>query len=614
MARNWKCRILFALLVFNRYKLAIYYLLLKIRMFQIPASPLSYHRSALVIPSASPAIRVGSTISVSSGEVLTAKELLGEGSFGSVWRMEGGSRTLALKETISDSETAFQQSLSEALILQKVGEGIGLPCYFGHEAAGIERGKWRVRTLMTLIPGSVLDRWLIRHPTKVHSLTHAVSETRTLLVELARTLKSVDRVAVHRDVNSHNIMVREEISRSALGVVPEDGHLPDSPKTQSKFFLIDFGLAIEKNKWLGGVKSSTRNFSWETLPLAGDCKYWPPCAWQMFVFGPKGLTDPWLKKQYLERLDSFSLAVTALEFFWGILNGSAGSADFGKSEENLVSANSSISDHKSGNGKPRTALEGAREAWLKYWEATSGCWELFYATFKKKGDWDGLRRRLVEKRVFEQISHKLQKLLIALGDLGASVEGGDVFILIKDMLTAEGDPAGSFENILQRLGDKRLPSPKKIPCDFTRRKSEDREKTVPAERSRVQTPLTAVQPPTVGVNSAGQSFNPVLADFRSPIAGYRALPFGMTPQFSTRSPMPGNRTLNFAYTAQVSAMCSPCAQYRSIPGNQTVYPPSYPSYNMPVYQTPFNANNQLTSRHAAPYFTPAVFAPVQLFR
>jgi len=419
-------------------------------------------------PGQPPTMKVGGSLVIGTGEKFVSKELIGQGSFGCVWRMEAPSQVLALKETISDSEQSFHQNLTEAFILQHATNlgAEGIPNYLGHEGARLDSRTWRVRTLMTLLPGVPLDKWLSQEPPGKGGLAGAVAETTRLLKSLATTLKTVDKIAVHRDVNSHNVLV--------------------CPAGESvEFYLIDFGLAVENARW-------KQEGGWKKLPLAGDCKYWPPCAWLMFILGPQALeTDQWRQRQYRDRLDLFSLAVTCLEFF------------FKRASKADVSGE-------------------LREAWRAYWAETSHCWELFYSTFKRKGDWEALRRQLKSSFAFESISAKLAALTANLHKSGGG-ELGLLFGILKDMLTADSDEAGDFSKVLTRLT---------------------------GSSGSVVVPRVVTTPVSMG-GFRPPSFKPmdftpsaaVIADFRSPVMLTRTL---MSPQMLTRSPLMPSRVIEFS--------------------------------------------------------------------
>jgi serine/threonine protein kinase len=302
----------------------------------------------------------GANVNIGDGKKLTALKLLGEGSFGSVWYMNGVGDGIAMKETISDSEASYKQSLDEALILEKLQHiSVGqqnqakVPIYLGHEGAKLRNGKYRMRLLMTVMQGEPLDKWLHRKG-QASSVSQALAESTNFLEQLSATVGLVNKFAQHRDISSHNVIINDHAGLT--------------------FNLIDFGLAIQNSEW---------SHRWTSLSLAGDCKYWPPCAWIMFIYGAGAMQkEECFLRQYRDRLDVYAAGVTLLEFFFRRM--------------------------------PATELLFLRETWNSYWKETSDCWESFYRCFKYKGDWQALRKELIESQAYEKVSNRYMLLLQAI--------------------------------------------------------------------------------------------------------------------------------------------------------------------------------------------------------
>ena len=664
------------------------------------------HATNPFLPSERP-IQKGSELTI-RGRKFRVIELLGEGSFGSVWRVipfDGQSTlTLALKETISDNEANFAQCMAEATILQKIHSASPsgypyIPKYVTHESQRLDISRWRVRTLMTLVEGSCLDRWLLQRTTAcVQAAKHqpsgsglsptafitACQETWKFLRDLAGTLSVVEKVAVHRDVNSHNIMVTGSClnatsrASSRLPSVQEENEVtnlfhrvPSSCdpvcKCPRKYSLIDFGLSVNLDYWRGG--------GWESLPLAGDCKYWPPCAWKLFVQGPVCMeNEPWLRRQYRDRIDNFGLAATGMEFLFAIASQQqlvetlivdglkrgdirpvTAPSYSGNSDKAIdrrpsttpspvakpaVRSSPSSSNTASPAGTPtlestsvksltkplvpkladqRTSTGGTSRrssaggsastvgrvsarppvdyiaspaeknsmpietiapiaslsascspllaalatAWRQYWGATSSCWELFYRTFKNKGDWEGLRKFIVQQKTYEQIEIKLQTLqreLTAVAEWFEKAEPGnfsapknfknvaETLKIIRDMFTAVGDPGSDFKSIFGRL----VASPPEDQIETRSIPASEQPSPIVSSMPRSstapsQTPFR-ILPASPGMPGRTLAPPSVFADFKTPLIQTRNLPFSMSPQIASRSPMVGYRAPNFLHS------------------------------------------------------------------
>lgn len=167
---------------------------------------------------------------------------------------------------------------------------------------------WRVRTAMTVAPGESLDCFLRRPAPKgcLPQLRRALILTARLLRDIGPSLQLLSPIAWHRDVNSHNILV------DGVGSLEET-----SLAQHGSFWLIDFGLAVDSQSWLGQGK-------WRTEYIGGDSRYWPPSSWIMHLVGPEGFEQrPELCEQYQRRLDIHGLGITALELLCSMVMASS---------------------------------------------------------------------------------------------------------------------------------------------------------------------------------------------------------------------------------------------------------------------------------------------------
>merc|ERR1719490_303336 len=95
----------------------------------------------------------------------------------------------------------------------------------------------------------------------------------------------------HRDIHPRNMLLEDR-----------------GPDKLPHFGLVDFGLAVNAEVWQQG--------GWRARGAAGDCRYWPPSAWVMFVLGPEDLDRhaAW-RQEYESHLDLHAVGLSALEMF-----------------------------------------------------------------------------------------------------------------------------------------------------------------------------------------------------------------------------------------------------------------------------------------------------------
>merc|ERR1719421_1271729 len=106
---------------------------------------------------------------------------------------------------------------------------------------------------MTCLPGETLDSWLQRKPVapqepeaknRGQPFQRGCALAARLLAQVGPTLHKLSKMAYHRDVNSHNIM----ISDCQNGIPGRDGSTEDVANVT--FGLIDFGLAVDAEAWV----------------------------------------------------------------------------------------------------------------------------------------------------------------------------------------------------------------------------------------------------------------------------------------------------------------------------------------------------------------------------
>lgn len=311
------------------------------------------------------------------------QHVLGRGSFGEVWCGETLSgqncREVALKDIACRSEPELQQALFEVNVLKSVqsiaGESSCIPQYYAHKVVQKHGSESRVRFAMARVPGEALDAFLARPQCDRQDGPAAVRRgcamATQLITQLGPTLERVGRIAWHRDVNSHNILVSDAIS----GGVAEADVSPDN----MRFWMIDFGLAVDSRSWPS---------KWSTSDIGGDCRYWPPSSWLMSFHGAEALMQRSdLRQQYETRLDIFGLGVLALE----MMCVSALAADDGTGATDGL----------------RGAWRRLLTAWTKYRRDVTRWHTTIYKVFSVGGDIGPVYVQLRQERVVDRVLARL---------------------------------------------------------------------------------------------------------------------------------------------------------------------------------------------------------------
>jgi hypothetical protein len=317
---------------------------------------------------------------------------LGQGSFSSVWaalRVDGadGDEVVAIKETVCRHSVEIQDAENEGRILQQVGGASRrLPELIAIEVAPNASGNKSVRMAMTKVPGdsvgTFLNRWKQQHggycqvpssdPHLVNTqLCEAFTWGRELILQLLPVFEAISPIALHRDVNTHNVLVTTAGDLSA-----------------PQFGLIDFGLAIEMKNW---PSQSTQ------VPVVGDCRYWPASAWLIFAAGGSELSKyQALLMEYRTQLDLHGLGIMTLQVFVELLPNPA-------------------------PGSPAATVVpeefwALKRAWQHYWQDAQRFWEPLYAAFQRKSDWTQVRKDYLRNNVHFVISDDLGRVRQALSN------------------------------------------------------------------------------------------------------------------------------------------------------------------------------------------------------
>jgi serine/threonine protein kinase len=307
-----------------------------------------------------------------------------------------GSGDVAIKETLCRSQDELQDAENESKILQMVGNVARSPGAIACETKHLPSGVMSVRLAMAKVPGDSLGTFLQqRNASKIGDASSQFAEacnfTHELLVQLVPTLDAISHVALHRDINTHNVLVSTGVG----------GSLP-------QFSIIDFGLAIDIQNWQTLL---TR------VPVVGDCRYWPVSAWYIFAHGgPKLMENQSLFMEYRTQLDLHAFGITAMQVFSDMLPQASSSAVVAAIPEEIWALKS---------------------AWEQYWQDAYRLWEPLYKAFERKTDWETLRKSYIANETHNIIDKSLGHLRRALctaRDACAHVEPGSKLVVILSAL------------------------------------------------------------------------------------------------------------------------------------------------------------------------------------
>merc|ERR1712232_207064 len=280
------------------------------------------------------------------------------------------------------------------------------------EPNGME--SFRILLAMTRLDGEPLDLFVAREATRLNRECRGLEELRTclkrafnvaqqLLKQLLPAMEYVSSIALHRDVNAHNILIDWN----------EEG------SEQPRYGLIDFGLAVDKDCWrqeegymaTDEVPSRVGKHgvcTWHHLDVGGDCRYWPISAWMQFLHGCQELVKwPQLCHEYQTLLDVHSLGITALQLLCELL------PQLPRPPFRWPGAESLRWTRK---------IQALQEAWYAYWDTVAPLHAELMDAFHGKSDWDTLKRVCVSKRVRDSIEDMLINLMDALQGAGIACE------------------------------------------------------------------------------------------------------------------------------------------------------------------------------------------------
>jgi serine/threonine protein kinase len=369
---------------------------------------------------------------------------LGRGSFSTVWSAAhlDGSGEVAIKETVCRTHDDVKDAERESKIMQLVaGLAQQSPDFIACETTPSGQGT-TVRLAMAKVHGDSLGTFLQRYKKEwapspnpqviANQFAEACNFTRELLVQLVPSFDAISSLVLHRDVNTHNVLVSAGPGAS-----------------NPRFSLIDYGLAIETQDW---AQQLTK------VPVVGDCRYWPVSAWFIFAHGGQKLSERHnLMMEYRTQLDTHALGITALQVFIELLTHPTSPA-----------AASSVPEE----------VWTLRHAWEQYWQDAYRFWEPLFKAFENKTDWNSLRQRYISNKVHSIMDKDLQQLRRALANLcdacgraepgSTASSAAPIFAAMKELISQSGKPLGreacpnglrfaSWANVWAILGGAQLP-------------------------------------------------------------------------------------------------------------------------------------------------------------
>lgn len=329
-----------------------------------------------------------------AGRIFRCISPLGKGSYGEVWNCrtcDDPARygdSVALKEVLCECQKTTEQAVFEIHVLHELdriqreriprsGQApLRVPSCIASEVQPTGNGKARLRFIMTRLPGDPLDHWLSKKQQLSFNRSEAFKKgccaAAQLLQDLVPTFLTLSTFAVHRDVNSHNILVHDQIQQG--------GGL--------SFWLIDFGLAVNLQKWADSP-ALIEGGEWRSADIGGDCRYWPASAWMMYLFGWKYLSiHQTFCQQYQQRLDIHGLGITALELL----------------------CKATLAVPAEGSDLVSQGIKSLVSAWIAYEESAHSWWSRLYDAFQRGQDVSLLQSTFLREQVPETLNHRLDVL------------------------------------------------------------------------------------------------------------------------------------------------------------------------------------------------------------
>lgn len=335
--------------------------------------------------------------------------VLGEGSFGLVWLCEstGGNTTgtskVALKEVSCPTHPHLRQASAEYELLQAFEALISAPLRVPRcEAFGTYNlgDCYCLRMALTVCPGEPIIDFLKTGLTtgnglKGNAFLRGARIAAKLMEDLVPTFKHISALAIHRDVNSHNILM----SRN------------NGSEDEYSFWLIDFGLSVDATAWV----QQRGPGSWAEMPVSGDCRYWPPAAWVMNLHGAEGLhKNSLLHRQYLRSLDIFGLGITAVELLC------------------CVCLSSSIKPSEL--GPFGVCIHAMVSGWRNYFDDVEQWWSRLFNCVKLGQNIATVQMELRQRRVSDKLMQHLIKLRMVIRSVATRAEDPSVRVLLLTIL------------------------------------------------------------------------------------------------------------------------------------------------------------------------------------
>jgi len=333
-------------------------------------------------------------------------ELLGTGSFGTVWGASqvDGECDVAIKEVFCRSHSQLICVRNEAKLLQQITErnkDVGcplsqVPSLIADATQVLGEKSWCVRLVMTRVPGVQLSKFVEKFQKDRIASNRAASHVanplqqfkeachfaRELTLQLAHIFEFLSPLVYHRDINTHNILVAGDVSNPRFG-------------------LVDFGLAVNAERWRGQMSSS----SWHLVDIGGDARYWPMSAWLQFECGwHKVAKYPSLTREYQTHLDLHALGITIVQILLDMCpaSGNNSNLDVGVCHELAQK------------------VLAVRLAWTRYWDDVSKYWAILIDVFRNNGDQNALKKFCIAEQVHNVVGADLASLRRAINEVAGT--------------------------------------------------------------------------------------------------------------------------------------------------------------------------------------------------
>mmetsp|Transcript_71364 Transcript_71364/g.113099 ORF Transcript_71364/g.113099 Transcript_71364/m.113099 type:complete len:733 (-) Transcript_71364:135-2333(-) len=326
-------------------------------------------------------LQVGAEVKIGQ-HTFRVTDFLGSGNQGSVWsatRTDGSYTSAAIKECICEKESEWVAAEREPVIMQSIvavanrDQNIIISPHIIACETKNNAGVRTVRVAMTRIPGESLSTFLSQFEEATANANAAFTTqyfcdahrfTFALLSQLVSAFQSISLVAFHRDVSAENVLVS-----TSRGI------------SDPEFGLIDFGLSTQSEVWPTIMHK---------VCAVGNCYYWPPSAWFIFMYGGSKLhEDEALRQEYMTQLDMHGVGVLGLQVLMTMIPQSA----YAQLPELMLAL---------------------KNAWNQYWKDQDSFCEGMHQACQGLLNWEKLRSSFIQRGVHRVIALNIFRVRDAL--------------------------------------------------------------------------------------------------------------------------------------------------------------------------------------------------------